>query len=463
MQQVQEILSTISPSIGPYFYVPANFEAKNWNEIMKALTSMNPRGLAWSLNALAVIVYDARQEVNMPKLPGLLEALMNIMNACILEYPIGPNYRSAKSNNKVAGPSGPSQQQKKNSNGSGGVVSRQGPQGAAGPKQQQKRGGGPQDRSGAPEGQNGVTQRWWILDTYDLLALGDDNLAKSTQAVAACRIMRNLSFSRGNAEFMAANPYCVHILVRCLGEDLLYRYGTDGTLLRFAALDTLANLGTSMSLPKLGIVGKFVMQAIIQLLGGPIMIPPAGDRGEGDTSSEGESDSEKENEDEEPELSPRIKGAILACDLLSQLSLGTENAQVIQDESIKLGAVSWLTAHMKNERLQMAAVSALHRLVNLPGSTMQGVVAKQRFCVETLVRLGTTQEGLGSITTNTEAISILKVLAGHADGRAALMQHRSALMDASLFGGNSRPAAMLSKVLMILQAKSSGIKKQRLT
>ena len=49
---------------------------------------------------------------------------------------------------------------------------------------------------------------------------------------------------------------------------------------------------------------------------------------------------------------------------------------------------------------------------------MQGVVAKQRFCVETLSGWAQPKRS-GSITTNTEAISILKVPAGHADGRAA--------------------------------------------
>ncbi|QDZ18442.1 ARID domain-containing protein [Chloropicon primus] len=453
MAQVTEILKRIAPSIGPYFVVPPNFELKNWDQIMKALTSSNPRGMAWSLNALAVIVYDARYEVCLPKLPGLVEALLHIVNLGVAEYAVGPNFRGAGAGSMSSGgKSAPPQQQSKAPAGGAAAGSKkQGAQGSPRPPQQQ--GKRPAPAAGARE--EGKAPQWWTLDSYNLFAPPEESLSRTTQAVAACRIIRNLSFARGNAEFMAANPYCVGALVRCLGEDLLFRHGTDGILLRFASLDTLANIAASMSLPKLGMLGKGLMQQVAILLGGPIMMPPSDD--EESDSSDNESDLEKENEEEE--LSHRIKGAILGCDLLSQLSLGTENAQVIQEEAIKLGLVAWLTSHLKKEKLQIAAVSALHRLVNLPGNTMQGVVVKQRWCIETLVRLGTGTGGVGGGTMNTEAISILKVLAGHPEGRAALFQHTGTLLNASLFGDNPRSQGMLSKVLMVL--KNASCKRQK--
>ena len=224
-------------------------------------------------------------------------------------------------------------------------------------------------------------------------------------------------------------------------------------------MDTLANMGASMSLPKLGVMGKGLMQQIFVLLGGPIMMPASedGDSDDDETKaasgegSEDDDDDDDDDEDEkvEPELSHRIRGAILACDLLSQLSLGTENAHVIQQESMKLGAVAWLTSHLQNEKLQVAAVSALHRLVSLPGSTMAVAVAHQRWTLERLVQLlGTPLGG--------EAGAILKLISQHNEGRAALRLHETQLLDACLFGrGNARTHGIISKVLLQLKRQKT--------
>ena len=71
------------------------------------------------------------------------------------------------------------------------------------------------------------------MESCDVLSPDAEGLARSNHAVAACRILRNLSFVRNNTEYMAANPYCVGCLIRCLGEDLLFMHGTDGLLLRW--------------------------------------------------------------------------------------------------------------------------------------------------------------------------------------------------------------------------------------
>eukprot|EP00212_Chloropicon_laureae_P001008 CAMPEP_0198458502 /NCGR_PEP_ID=MMETSP1453-20131121/35907_1 /TAXON_ID=1461543 ORGANISM="Unidentified sp., Strain RCC701" /NCGR_SAMPLE_ID=MMETSP1453 /ASSEMBLY_ACC=CAM_ASM_001118 /LENGTH=86 /DNA_ID=CAMNT_0044183361 /DNA_START=6 /DNA_END=262 /DNA_ORIENTATION=+ len=55
---------------------------------MRALTSGTMEGLAWSLNTLAIVAYDARSEICLPKLPGLLDALVTVINSCLVEYPI---------------------------------------------------------------------------------------------------------------------------------------------------------------------------------------------------------------------------------------------------------------------------------------------------------------------------------------------------------------------------------------
>ena len=135
MEQVQEILSRIQPSIGPYFAVPADFEVKNWNEIMKALTSATRSGLAWSLNVLALIVYDAQHEVTLQKLPGLLEALLHVTNTNLMDYPVSATYRTKLANAAAANRQQQQQQQQKQQG--GGMAD----------KKTQGSGGGQQDQS----------------------------------------------------------------------------------------------------------------------------------------------------------------------------------------------------------------------------------------------------------------------------------------------------------------------------
>ena len=399
MQQVQEIMTKISPSIGPYFVVPANFEIKRWNEIMRALTSGTMKGLSWSLNTLALIVYDARNEVCLPKLPGLLGALVTVVNSCLVEYPIGIKRRSRETSG--------SQQPRGASNSNNKTHASSGVKSPGNRKQGQGAAAQAKEPSNMEEDKDNPW--WWTLESYDIVSPDEETYMRSTQAVAACQIIRNLSFTRGNAEHIAAHPYCVGCLVRCLGHDLLFRHGTDGSRLRFASLDTLSNIGACVSLPNLGMLGKGLMQQVAILLGAPIMMDGetvASDvkeeedgRGSGDKGSK---NLDKVGDDDDA-MDDVTKGAVLACDLLSQLSLGTENAHLIQQESCQLGIVAWLTTHLKIVKglkagdesqsrfsLLCAAVSALQRLVSLPGSEETIIrVCRQRWCLGRLIKVST--------------------------------------------------------------------------
>jgi hypothetical protein len=427
LAHVQEIFRKITPSIGPYFVVPSGFEVKHWNEIMQALTSGTTKGLSWALNTLAVVVYDARCEVSLAKLPGLLEALVTVVNSCVVEYPVGRSYKiNVKAENKDAFKGPPSES---------GVTP------AAAIKRMKKP---------ASPGKIVDTDHdncwWWTLESYEIVAPDEETMARSTQAVSALRIIRNLSFSRANAQYIVGNFYCLGCLVRCLGPDLLYRHGTNGSQLRFASLDTLSNIGACLSLPKLGMLGKGLMQQVAILLGAPVMMNGGGGgggkggRGENSSSSDEENDDkvnlsegEEEGEDDFSSLNPTspkllIRGAVLACDLLSQLSLGQDNSSALSTESGRLGIIAWLVAFLsppeevkaqkeKGRDLLCAAVSALYRLASLPGRER---LMRQRFLVERLVKL-TTLKDVPQMARH-ESCSILKLLNPMALAQAQLEQ-----------------------------------------
>ena len=172
---------------------------------------------------------------------------------------------------------------------------------------------------------------WWEIESHGITAPDDVSLKRSMFAVAAAKIIRNASFSIANKEYLATIPYCVICLSNCLSNDVLQRLGTDGESLRFDALDTLSNIGSTISLPKHGMVGIGLMQSIAFLLGAPVM---------------GERQFGKEVLD---------RSAIMAADLLSQLSLGTENAGVLSVQAAALGLYAWLTAHLQSKKYRFSA------------------------------------------------------------------------------------------------------------
>ena len=129
---------------------------------------------------------------------------------------------------------------------------------------------------------------------------------------------------------------------------------------------------------------------------------------------------------------------------------------------------------MSDYSLLCAAVSALHRLVSLPGNTTVMRICQQRWCIERLVKLSTSnsieqveqlarqiwqrsqtnkglqtnqnglscwEEGLDTfeickdcvpVAVIYEAIGVLKSIAGNPAGRLALADHESTLLKACL-------------------------------
>ena len=189
------------------------------------------------------------------------------------------------------------------------------------------------------------------------------------------------------------------------------------------------------------------MQQVAILLGAPVMMNGGGKGGRGGESSsssdeenddngKGNSNEEEEEEDDDDDFaslnptSPKllIRGAVLACDLLSQLSLGQDNSSALSTESGRLGIIAWLVAFLsppeevtaqkeKGKDLLCAAVSALYRLASLPGRER---LMRQRFLVERLVKL-TTLKDVPQMAQH-ESCSILKLLNPMALAQAQLEQ-----------------------------------------
>jgi len=409
-RRAQGMFDKIAPSMGPYMVIPPNFEISHWDEIMKALNSQAPEAIAWSLNVLAILAHDAKHEMRVSKLPGLLEALLNIVNVALVELPVGAKISEAFSEYSSSN-SHPQYRQRP-----------------------AKQSGGSAQQS---DKDSEYTSWWWDLESEGVVAPDDGCFHRSMAGVAAIRVIRNLSFTRSNMNHFASTPFCVHCLTNCLSLEVIERLGTDGEEIRFSALDTLSNMGASMSLPKLGMVGKALMQSISVLLGAPVM----GDE----------------------ELDPEVttKSAVLSADLLSQLSLGTENVSVIATEASRTGLYAWLSAHLKSKDpvLVTAAVSALSRLISLPGPDTTNRIIHQRWALRRLVELATSVKDGVPQAAIFEAASALKAIAasGHG-GREALAQHETRISCAAM--SEAKQSVMLSRVLAVFRNEKS--KKQKM-
>ena len=389
----------IVSSVGPFFVLPSDFKSDKWDSILKALESGTPQAMSWSLNVLSVLAHETKHEIMLTQLPGLLEALLSIINRALLDMPVASSISDEHAYNSL------------------GLAPEDKPKAAKG------RADALQEPPMGPK--PAVRGWWWEIESHGITAPDDVSLKRSMFAVAAAKIIRNASFSIANKEYLATIPYCVICLSNCLSNDVLQRLGTDGESLRFDALDTLSNIGSTISLPKHGMVGIGLMQSIAFLLGAPVM---------------GERQFGKEVLD---------RSAIMAADLLSQLSLGTENAGVLSVQAAALGLYAWLTAHLqsKNESLVAAAITTLSRLMALPGQDSAGRFVKQRWAVKRTVDLATntTDEGPGAITATFEAANALLIIAGSPAGKEALAPYEARLQ--RLAFSEAKQAAFLCKVL----------------
>lgn len=77
--QALAMMHNICPSIGPYCSIPADATTHCLNKLQLALKCQRPEQVNWALNTLSVLSSTAQPAMLLSQLPGLLDALVQLI------------------------------------------------------------------------------------------------------------------------------------------------------------------------------------------------------------------------------------------------------------------------------------------------------------------------------------------------------------------------------------------------
>ncbi|KAL0026679.1 hypothetical protein WJX79_003431 [Trebouxia sp. C0005] len=81
----EDMLKGIAPSLGPLLTVPSDFASSHAKDIQLAMRSGVRSSVAWSLNALTVLTFNANPPLLLTQHPGLLDALLQVIASGLKE------------------------------------------------------------------------------------------------------------------------------------------------------------------------------------------------------------------------------------------------------------------------------------------------------------------------------------------------------------------------------------------
>ncbi|DBA81783.1 TPA: hypothetical protein ACH3X1_007513 [Trebouxia sp. C0004] len=204
----EDLLNGIAPSLGPLLVVPSDFASSHAKEIQLALRSGVHSSVAWSLNALTVLSFNANPPLLLTQHPGLLDALLQVIASGVKEE--GTSVGDCDE--------------------------------CLTPAQQLLPAPQPQPKPGEPQG-------WWWEKEEGVLAPHPGAGWEFTHACCACNVLRNLAMESGNHAALVGQG-SVAALVQCL-EARREQPCPDTNDLALNALDCLHKVAPRLQLATL--------------------------------------------------------------------------------------------------------------------------------------------------------------------------------------------------------------------
>ncbi|KAL0051203.1 hypothetical protein WJX82_003707 [Trebouxia sp. C0006] len=201
----EDMLSSIAPSLGPLLTVPSDFASSHAKEIQLALRSRVHSSVAWSLNALTVLSFNANPPLLLTQHPGVLDALLQVITSGLKE-----ETTSAGDCDECITPAKQLL-----------------------PRRQ------PQPKPGEPQG-------WWWEKEEGVLAPQPGAGWAFTHACCACNVLRNLAMESSNHAALIGQD-TVAALVQCL-EARREQPCPDTNDLALNALDCLHKVAPRLQL-----------------------------------------------------------------------------------------------------------------------------------------------------------------------------------------------------------------------
>ncbi|CAI0559339.1 unnamed protein product [Linum tenue] len=251
--------------LGPSLQVHNTFADQNHKRIVLALQSGLKSELTWALNTLTLLSFkekeDMRKDHSLAKVPGLLDALLQVIDdwrdiGLPKEISRSTRVRNLGANSLVTGFG-----HEYEALGSLTAPSHPGSVSTA------------SEALAMKNAAKGRSSEWWS-DEDGIFNLDDEGRAERQQcAVAASNIIRNFSFMQENESVMAQHRHCVETVFQCIeghnSEDEELVTNALETAVNLAPVLNLRNLSSQKS-PFINTPEKRAVQAIMGILGSSV-------------------------------------------------------------------------------------------------------------------------------------------------------------------------------------------------